>query len=183
MIHLCSFDEEILHVYGSLIPEHTGSINWLDRNLEADSQIDRFFSYNISVEIKEYFWQYIHSCLAVLKILQKWKEEKKWGRSNSARARCCGWGSVQLSKKQKFEEAKTPGRLVNIALESCSEVHFIFTGNFSIFNRWLYKVPRSFRIDDVLYDDFVSAFKILSMLFFVTFLLTCMSEIAIPLLP
>ncbi|TKY65312.1 DNA-directed RNA polymerase I subunit rpa43 [Spatholobus suberectus] len=36
-----SFDEEILHVYGSLIPEHTGSISWLDKNLEIDSHTDR----------------------------------------------------------------------------------------------------------------------------------------------
>ncbi|QCE12439.1 probable DNA-directed RNA polymerase I subunit RPA43 [Vigna unguiculata] len=36
-----SFDEEILHVYGSLIPEHTGSIYWLDKNLEVVSHADR----------------------------------------------------------------------------------------------------------------------------------------------
>ncbi|BAT83487.1 hypothetical protein LR48_Vigan03g036100 [Vigna angularis] len=36
-----SFDEEILHVYGSLIPDHTGSIHWLDKNLEVVSHADR----------------------------------------------------------------------------------------------------------------------------------------------
>ncbi|XP_061368554.1 uncharacterized protein LOC133311514 [Gastrolobium bilobum] len=36
-----SFDEEILHVYGSLIPDHTGSIYWLDKNLEVVSHTDR----------------------------------------------------------------------------------------------------------------------------------------------
>ncbi|KAG4922558.1 hypothetical protein AAZX31_18G226900 [Glycine max] len=36
-----SFDEEILHVYGSLVPDHTGSIYWLDKNLEVDSHSDR----------------------------------------------------------------------------------------------------------------------------------------------
>ncbi|KAL5167222.1 DNA-directed RNA polymerase I subunit rpa43 [Glycine soja] len=35
------FDEEILHVYGSLVPDHTGSIYWLDKNLEVDSHSDR----------------------------------------------------------------------------------------------------------------------------------------------
>ncbi|TKY61301.1 DNA-directed RNA polymerase I subunit rpa43 [Spatholobus suberectus] len=36
-----SFEEEILHVYGSLIPNHTGSIYWLDKNLEVVSHTDR----------------------------------------------------------------------------------------------------------------------------------------------
>ncbi|CAJ1824511.1 unnamed protein product [Sphenostylis stenocarpa] len=36
-----SFDEEILHVYGSLIPDHTGSIYWLDKNLEVVSRTGR----------------------------------------------------------------------------------------------------------------------------------------------
>ncbi|XP_057417983.1 uncharacterized protein LOC130712159 [Lotus japonicus] len=36
-----SFDEEILHVYGSLIPDNTGSMHWLDKNLEDDSHTDR----------------------------------------------------------------------------------------------------------------------------------------------
>lgn len=35
-----SFDKEILYVYGSLIPDHTGNIQWLDKNLEA-SHADR----------------------------------------------------------------------------------------------------------------------------------------------
>ncbi|XP_027352464.1 uncharacterized protein LOC113863188 isoform X2 [Abrus precatorius] len=36
-----SFDEEILHVCGSLVPNHTGSIYWLDKNLEVVSHTDR----------------------------------------------------------------------------------------------------------------------------------------------
>ncbi|GMI78555.1 hypothetical protein like AT1G75670 [Hibiscus trionum] len=36
-----SFDEEMLHITGSLMPAHTGSIRWLDRNLEEISEIDR----------------------------------------------------------------------------------------------------------------------------------------------
>ncbi|XP_007017752.2 PREDICTED: uncharacterized protein LOC18591523 isoform X1 [Theobroma cacao] len=36
-----SFDEEILHIIGSLMPAHTGSICWLDRNLEEISEFDR----------------------------------------------------------------------------------------------------------------------------------------------
>ncbi|CAL5383481.1 unnamed protein product [Camellia sinensis] len=36
-----SFDEEILHISGSLLPAHTGSIQWLDKNLEDGSHIDR----------------------------------------------------------------------------------------------------------------------------------------------
>ncbi|KAK7394617.1 hypothetical protein VNO78_15150 [Psophocarpus tetragonolobus] len=36
-----SFDEEILHVYGSLIPDHTGSIYWLENNLEVATHNDR----------------------------------------------------------------------------------------------------------------------------------------------
>ncbi|ESW11681.1 hypothetical protein PHAVU_008G050600 [Phaseolus vulgaris] len=36
-----SFDEEILHICGSLIPDHTGSIYWLDKNLEVVSHADR----------------------------------------------------------------------------------------------------------------------------------------------
>ncbi|KAK9002698.1 hypothetical protein V6N11_060281 [Hibiscus sabdariffa] len=36
-----SFDDEILHITGSLIPAHTGSIRWLDRNLEEISEFDR----------------------------------------------------------------------------------------------------------------------------------------------
>ncbi|KAA3476474.1 Nucleic acid-binding protein [Gossypium australe] len=36
-----SFDEEILHIIGSLISAHTESIRWLDRHLEEDSEFDR----------------------------------------------------------------------------------------------------------------------------------------------
>lgn len=36
-----SFDEEILHISGSLVPAHTGSIRWLDKHLEDVSQTDR----------------------------------------------------------------------------------------------------------------------------------------------
>ncbi|KAJ7943386.1 DNA-directed RNA polymerase I subunit rpa43 [Quillaja saponaria] len=36
-----SFDEEILHVLGSLVPEHTGSIHWLHRNMEDASLTGR----------------------------------------------------------------------------------------------------------------------------------------------
>ncbi|KAK5840044.1 hypothetical protein PVK06_008911 [Gossypium arboreum] len=33
-----SFDEEILHIIGSLISAHTGSISWLDRRLEVTQE-------------------------------------------------------------------------------------------------------------------------------------------------
>lgn len=36
-----SFDEEILHIFGSLMPAHTGSIRWLDRNSDEISTFDR----------------------------------------------------------------------------------------------------------------------------------------------
>ncbi|KAF7845135.1 DNA-directed RNA polymerase I subunit RPA43 [Senna tora] len=36
-----SFDEETLHVFGSLVQNHTGSIHWLDKNLEDISHSDR----------------------------------------------------------------------------------------------------------------------------------------------
>lgn len=49
MVNCCSFDEEILHVYGSLTPNHTGSIHWLDKNLEVVANTDRFFSSNVFV--------------------------------------------------------------------------------------------------------------------------------------
>ncbi|XP_071924002.1 uncharacterized protein [Coffea arabica] len=35
-----SFDEEILHVSGSLLPAHTGCVKWLERHLEEWSQSD-----------------------------------------------------------------------------------------------------------------------------------------------
>ncbi|GLU04556.1 hypothetical protein SLE2022_216940 [Rubroshorea leprosula] len=35
-----SFDEEILHIFGSLMPAHTGSIHWLDRNSKDVSVLD-----------------------------------------------------------------------------------------------------------------------------------------------
>lgn len=40
-IYICSFDEEILHIFGSLSPDHTGSIRWLDKKSE-DVSVDRF---------------------------------------------------------------------------------------------------------------------------------------------
>uniref|UniRef100_A0A5B6YG26 DNA-directed RNA polymerase subunit n=1 Tax=Davidia involucrata TaxID=16924 RepID=A0A5B6YG26_DAVIN len=36
-----SFDEEILHISGSLVPAHTGNVCWLDKNLEDWSHNDR----------------------------------------------------------------------------------------------------------------------------------------------
>ncbi|KAL1534791.1 hypothetical protein AAHA92_30926 [Salvia divinorum] len=35
-----SFDEEILHISGSLLAPHTGGVRWLDKNLEEWSQAD-----------------------------------------------------------------------------------------------------------------------------------------------
>lgn len=35
-----SFDEEILHVSGSLLPAHTGSVRWLNKNTEDLPQAD-----------------------------------------------------------------------------------------------------------------------------------------------
>ncbi|KAL0325845.1 UNVERIFIED_CONTAM: hypothetical protein Sradi_5153800 [Sesamum radiatum] len=36
-----SFDEEILHISGSLVADHTGCARWLDKNLDEWSQADR----------------------------------------------------------------------------------------------------------------------------------------------
>ncbi|XAR61677.1 hypothetical protein NMG60_11016164 [Bertholletia excelsa] len=36
-----SFDEDILHMSGSLLPAHTGSVRWLDKNTEVWSNFDR----------------------------------------------------------------------------------------------------------------------------------------------
>ncbi|XP_026432686.1 uncharacterized protein LOC113330038 isoform X2 [Papaver somniferum] len=36
-----SFDEEILHISGSLIPSHTGNVDWLDKHVEEGSQSER----------------------------------------------------------------------------------------------------------------------------------------------
>ncbi|KAI3862607.1 hypothetical protein MKW92_046250 [Papaver armeniacum] len=36
-----SFDEEILHISGSLIPSHTGGVDWFDKNAEEGSQSER----------------------------------------------------------------------------------------------------------------------------------------------
>lgn len=41
LVNLCSLDEETLHITGSLIPAHTGSISWLDKYL-ADVTTGRF---------------------------------------------------------------------------------------------------------------------------------------------
>ncbi|GKU90073.1 hypothetical protein SLEP1_g4118 [Rubroshorea leprosula] len=35
-----SFDEETLHIFGSLMPAHTGGIHWLDRNSKDVSVLD-----------------------------------------------------------------------------------------------------------------------------------------------
>ncbi|XWS25882.1 hypothetical protein CRYUN_Cryun27aG0105900 [Craigia yunnanensis] len=47
------FDEEILHIVGSLMPAHTGSIRWLDRNLEEISEFDRSATKNRDREWQE----------------------------------------------------------------------------------------------------------------------------------
>ncbi|KAB1228310.1 putative DNA-directed RNA polymerase I subunit RPA43 [Morella rubra] len=39
-----SFDEEILHISGSLVPPNTGSICWLAKNMEDVSLRDRFYA-------------------------------------------------------------------------------------------------------------------------------------------
>ncbi|XP_042477063.1 DNA-directed RNA polymerase I subunit rpa43 isoform X1 [Macadamia integrifolia] len=36
-----SFDEEILHISGSLIPANTGSVGWLDKHMNESSEMDR----------------------------------------------------------------------------------------------------------------------------------------------
>ena len=59
LVVLCSFDEEILHIIGSLMPAHTGNIHWLDRNLEEISEFDRSFN-----KLKVFEWQtfYMLTC-------------------------------------------------------------------------------------------------------------------------
>lgn len=37
-----SFDEEILHISGSLLPNHTGSVSWLDKPAE-EAHTERLF--------------------------------------------------------------------------------------------------------------------------------------------
>lgn len=48
-----SFDEEALHIYGSLVPSHTGNICWLDRKLEDDSVPDSSKRQRESEQTKE----------------------------------------------------------------------------------------------------------------------------------
>ncbi|RXH87874.1 hypothetical protein DVH24_034774 [Malus domestica] len=43
-IDVCSVDEETLYIYGSLLPAHTGSIIWLDKQTEDTSLTDGYFS-------------------------------------------------------------------------------------------------------------------------------------------
>ena len=42
LFNFCSFNEEIVHISGSLVPVHTGSIHWLAKHLEDDTATDRF---------------------------------------------------------------------------------------------------------------------------------------------
>lgn len=35
-------DEEILHIFGSLLADHTGSISWLDKNSTVMPITDRY---------------------------------------------------------------------------------------------------------------------------------------------
>lgn len=73
-----SFDEEILHVYGSLIPEHTGSIYWLDKNLEVVSHNDRSEKKRKSEGEQIMLQQHaVNGELSSLDIVQKRKNLKK----------------------------------------------------------------------------------------------------------
>ncbi|KAG5013965.1 hypothetical protein JHK82_026100 [Glycine max] len=72
------FDEEILHVYGSLVPDHTGSIYWLDKNLEADSHVYRSKKKRRIVPERIMLEQdAVDGELSTLDIVQKSKKSKK----------------------------------------------------------------------------------------------------------
>lgn len=47
MLFIYSFDEDILHICGSLIPENTGNVKWLETDPE-ESQAYRFANFEVS---------------------------------------------------------------------------------------------------------------------------------------
>ncbi|KAL2330129.1 hypothetical protein Fmac_017710 [Flemingia macrophylla] len=73
-----SFDDEILHVYGSLIPEHTGSIYWLDKSLEVVSHNDRIEKKRKNEGEQIMLQQHaVNGELSTLDTVQKRKNSKK----------------------------------------------------------------------------------------------------------
>ncbi|PSS17162.1 DNA-directed RNA polymerase I subunit RPA43 [Actinidia chinensis var. chinensis] len=53
-----SFDEEILHISGSLVPPHTGSVRWLDKNGEDWSHADRSSKKRKESVGREQMWEH-----------------------------------------------------------------------------------------------------------------------------
>lgn len=59
LFHLCSMDVETLHIYGSLHPAHTGSIRFLDKDMEDDALTDRFLLTLEFQNLKEFVFRII----------------------------------------------------------------------------------------------------------------------------
>ncbi|XP_057501775.1 uncharacterized protein LOC130785649 isoform X1 [Actinidia eriantha] len=53
-----SFDEEILHISGSLVPAHTGSVRWLNKNREDWLHADRSSKKRKKSEEREQMWEH-----------------------------------------------------------------------------------------------------------------------------
>lgn len=73
-IHLCSFDEEILHVFGSLMENHTGSIQWLKMNLEDTSHSGRFFVLTYNFYGLGIFLCFVRNCIKIITGVQRRRE-------------------------------------------------------------------------------------------------------------
>lgn len=59
LFHLCSMDVETLHIYGSLRPAHTGSIRFLDKDMEDDALTDRFLLTLEFQNLKEFVFKIV----------------------------------------------------------------------------------------------------------------------------
>jgi hypothetical protein len=55
ILHLCSFDEEILHISGSIVPTNIRSIRWLAKHMEDVPPIDRFSTELITSRTRKNF--------------------------------------------------------------------------------------------------------------------------------
>ncbi|KAL1307827.1 hypothetical protein HN51_049728 [Arachis hypogaea] len=69
-----SFDEEILHIYGSLMPDHTGSIHWLEKHSELISHTNSIAKKRESKGVKQ---DAIDGKISPLDSAQKIKRSKK----------------------------------------------------------------------------------------------------------
>ncbi|OIW07348.1 hypothetical protein TanjilG_10183 [Lupinus angustifolius] len=72
-----SFDEEILHICGALDTDNTGSINWLDRNLEVSNHTDRSAKKRESESEPMLLEQAVSGERSTVDTVQKIKKSKK----------------------------------------------------------------------------------------------------------